>query len=394
MPSLEESRRQVRESLDKQAAHKPDHDDILASLQDEIDKHNAVKDDLRRTMRRDKRHREAGDETERTPEPSMKFRFKAGTSEPRKRKHRSRREGDREERKHRKRDSPAPPEDETTHPVPREPVADLNQPLPADSFQDSLFDALAHDEGAHYWQDVYSQPIHVYTRPTVRTPKGELEEMNDEQYAAHVKMRMWERKHPEIVLERERSERRKKEEEEEKTKRREEFLRRKEQSAWERAERRGARRHGSGSDSEERYQPHVRHEWDESSETAEHKTRQREYTAVWSRYLAAWDSLKHDLLSERTAPDEPSVPPSKLIPWPVLETKPVIKTNIEAFMRHSPATEDRTRLQLLKAERVRWHPDKIQQRFGGKVDEGTMKLVTGVFQVVDSLFEEERKRVG
>jgi hypothetical protein len=36
----------------------------------------------------------------------------------------------------------------------------------------------------------------------------------------------------------------------------------------------------------------------------------------------------------------------------------------------------------------------VQQRFGGTVDEGTMKVVTGVFQVVDSLVEEERKRQG
>jgi hypothetical protein len=41
---------------------------------------------------------------------------------------------------------------------------------------------------------------------------------------------------------------------------------------------------------------------------------------------------------------------------------------------------------------VRWHPDKVQQRFAGAVDEGTMKVVTGVFQVVDALVEEERKK--
>ena len=66
-------------------------------------------------------------------------------------------------------------------------------------------------------------------------------------------------------------------------------------------------------------------------------------------------------------------------------------------MRRAPFTSEDERgpsgqLQALKAERVRWHPDKVQQRFGGAVDEGTMKVVTGVFQVVDDLVEEERKR--
>jgi len=57
-------------------------------------------------------------------------------------------------------------------------------------------------------------------------------------------------------------------------------------------------------------------------------------------------------------------------------------------MRHAPYEVGRSRVKVLKAERVRWHPDKVQQRFGGAVDEGTMKLVTGVFQVVDAVFEE------
>ena len=391
MPSLEESRRKVRQGLDKQ----PDHDEILVGLQDEIDKHNAVQDDLRRTMRKDKRRMEEDeDEAERSSEPSLKFRFKAGASEPRRRKHRSRRHGDNDERKHRKRETPTPPAEEAAHPFPREPVSNSDQPLPADNFQDSLFDALADDEGAHYWANVYSQPIHIYSRPTVQTPKGELEEMNDEQYAAHVKTRMWERQHPEIVLEREQSARRRKEKEEEQTRKREDFVRRKEQAAWERAERRGARRHGSGGENKPKYEWHVpSQEWDGANENGQRKPPPREYVTAWSHYLAAWEKLKIELLDERNIPTESGASPSKQIPWPVLATKPVLKDNIENFMRHTPTSEDRTTLQVLKAERVRWHPDKVQQLFSGKVEEGTMKLVTGVFQIVDSLFEEERKRV-
>ena len=60
-------------------------------------------------------------------------------------------------------------------------------------------------------------------------------------------------------------------------------------------------------------------------------------------------------------------------------------------MQRIPAADRAEKLRLLKAERVRWHPDKVQQRFGGAVDEGTMTVVTGVFQVVDALVEQERK---
>lgn len=171
MPSLEETRRQVREGLNKQA-QEADHKDILVGLQDEIDKHNAVKDDLRREMRRSKRRRQ--DREERS-ERSVKFRFKDDVSDPRKRKHRSRRHGDDDGHKRRKCAYPTPSEDEgeAAHPFPRDPEADAPSLAPGDdAFRDSLFDALADDEGAHYWESVYSQPIHVYPRPSVETPQG------------------------------------------------------------------------------------------------------------------------------------------------------------------------------------------------------------------------------
>ncbi|KAK0623407.1 hypothetical protein B0T14DRAFT_516157 [Immersiella caudata] len=45
----------------------------------------------------------------------------------------------------------------------------------------------------------------------------------------------------------------------------------------------------------------------------------------------------------------------------------------------------------LKEERVRWHPDKMQQRLGGKVDPEVMKDITTIFQVVDALWNDTRK---
>jgi hypothetical protein len=48
----------------------------------------------------------------------------------------------------------------------------------------------------------------------------------------------------------------------------------------------------------------------------------------------------------------------------------------------------------LKEERVRWHPDKVQQRLGGQVEEKVMRDVTAIFQAVDALWNDTRKNGG
>ncbi|KAI7505390.1 hypothetical protein KC367_g634 [Hortaea werneckii] len=392
MPSLEESRRQVREGLDRQASD-IDHNDILASLQEEIDKHNQVKDHLRDSVRRSRSDRRRGDK-DRSDRPT-KLRFKSSSSDERKRKHRS--SHDARHSNKRKREYPTPPSDESeaAHPFPREPT-DPDGPAPADAFRDSLFDALAHDEGAEYWESVYNQPIHIYPRPAQQTEKGTLEAMDDDQYADYVKTKMWEKKHPEIVQEQERSKRKRREGEEERTKAREDFVRRKERAAWEKAEHKNARRFGQEGDNsdDEHYEKSVPpKEWRTEGKSRDAKEREAEYTAAWSHYLAAWDRLKSEHLSTSTPASSDATPLSRRIPWPVLGSKPVIRSNIEAFFHHAPAEDEQMKLRVLKAERVRWHPDKIQQRFGGDVEEGIMKLVTGVFQVVDAVFEAARARM-
>lgn len=369
------------------------HEDILRTLQDEIDKHNAAKEDLRRTIHK---HKESQRDDVAKERRSMKFRFKSEMSDPRKDGHRSGHSRSGEGRKQKRRklnhDTDSPTGDDSAHPFPREP-ADSDATNATEAFRNSLFDALADDEGAQYWESVYSQPIHIYPRPTVKNVDGELEQMTDDEYVAYVKRRMWERKHPEEMLERQRFQRRKREEDEERTRRRESFVRKKERQAWMDAERNGARRFAT---EDEEYEPHIPKSWKTHGTTVSSSRRERpsDYAAAWSRYLADWDQLKHDLLRERgVTPSEASsaVVPSKRIPWPTLSSStPVTKPNIEAFMRHSPADGSQSRLQLLKAERVRWHPDKVQHRFCGNVDEDTMKLVTAVFQVVDALFEEQK----
>jgi hypothetical protein len=66
---------------------------------------------------------------------------------------------------------------------------------------------------------------------------------------------------------------------------------------------------------------------------------------------------------------------------------------VEEFMRRAPGAEDGGLLSVLKAERVRWHPDKIQQRYGGLgVDEAVMRSVTEVFQIIDRMWSEAKEK--
>jgi hypothetical protein len=380
MPSIAESKRQVLDGLSADN----EHDAILASLQDEIDQHNRESEEMRkdRSRKRRKRHDDRDPESKHSRERHLRFRFKSGVEEPKPKK--------RSKRSH----SPKPPSPapEAAHPFPREP-ADPDAPsLPSNTvaFQTSLFDALADDEAASYWESVYSQPIHVYSRPVEQTASGELQDMDDETYAAYVQRKMWEKQNPEIVLERERMEKKRQEEREAKERRRKEFVEARQKEAWNHASR--ARDTEDGG-----------HEDPLGTKPSGRKSKHREpddevYARAWAAYLSAWDILKAALANPSSPSSDPPKPPSKRIPWPTLQNRPATRPNIEAFMRHAPAAlgDDKgsSQLQALKIERVRWHPDKVQQRFGGTVNEGTMKVVTGVFQVVDSLVEEERKRQG
>lgn len=385
MPSIAESKRQVTQGLSTEN----EHDAILASLQDEIDKHNQTSEETtkERSHKRRRHHRDREDDSERRRDRHLRFRFKSGVEEPKSKK--------RSKRSH----SPDPTSqfpEATAHPFRREP-ADPDAPSfesNTAAFQTSLFDALADDEAASYWESVYSQPIHVYSRPVKQTPSGGLEDMDDESYAAYVQRKMWEKQHPEIMYEQERMERKRQEEKEAKERRREEFMRARQKEAWDHAGRARGTRDGE--------------DGDYGAKAAKGKPKAHEpdkevYARAWTAYLAAWDTLKAALATEASSSSDPASsshtpkPPSKRIPWPTLQNRPATRPNIEAFMRHAPIGNDKEkgssgRLLALKAERVRWHPDKVQQRFASAVDEGTMKVVTGVFQVVDGLVEEERKR--
>lgn len=262
-----------------------------------------------------------------------------------------------------------------------------NPPLsPNTAFRESLFDALGDDEGAAFWESVYGQPIHNYPNPAVpKGPDGELEQMSDEEYAAYVRARMWEKSHEGIMEERER-------------------LRAERARGKERDERR--RRETS-----ERMQ--FERAMEESLRRGQERRKAKAWKTAWEEYRRSWDELNALASASSSKDAEKEEEKSRkqhlrnLIFWPVESGKrrDISSEVIEDFMRHAPAmpppdskSEDAAPpdlLATLKAERVRWHPDKIQHRYSALgIDESVMRSVTEVFQIIDRFWNEERHRRG
>lgn len=205
---------------------------------------------------------------------------------------------------------------------------------------------MADDEGAAYWEGVYGQPVHVYpnTRPG---PEGELERMDDEEYAAYVRRKMWEKTHQGLL--------------EERARREEERLQK---------------------DTKEREARRLTKEMEESLRRGEErrrrkgwKTRFEDYTAAWTEWAGAVDTMS----------------------WPVMSGKreDINSENVRDFLVNGldPAEiGEKEFLTRLKDERVRWHPDKIQQRLGANFDESVRRDVTAVFQIIDKLWSDTRSK--
>ncbi|KAF7539244.1 hypothetical protein G7Z17_g12462 [Cylindrodendrum hubeiense] len=215
---------------------------------------------------------------------------------------------------------------------------------PDAAFRESLFDAMADDEGASYWQGVYGQPVHVYSTEKVG-PSGELEQMTEEEYAAHVRQKMWEKTNAGLLEEKAR---------------REEAKKRKEEEA--------------------RHNRKLHEEMERSLRRGEERRQRRTWAARWEEYTKAWSAWDGT---------------SETLNWPVESGKrqDVDEKQVRAFFVHSINLEDvgeKVFASKLKEERVRWHPDKMQQRLGGQVDDDVMKDVTAIFQIIDRLWGEAR----
>ncbi|KAF7620549.1 hypothetical protein F9C07_2282454 [Aspergillus flavus] len=246
--------------------------------------------------------------------------------------------------------------------------SDQQQPgLNADAaFRESLFDALGDDEGASYWETVYGQPIHNYAVPNVpKGPNGELEQMDEEEYASYVRTKMWERTREGMLAEQERL-RAEKARQKRRDERREEDMR--EKMRFERA-------------------------MEESLRRGKERRRVKAWGRVWEEYVRSWGEVDRAVEQVRDTGDcgrggGEGTKLRNLIFWPVESGKrgDVSRETVEEFMRHAPGED---LLAVLKAERVRWHPDKIQHRYGALgIDEMVMRSVTEVFQIIDRLWSE------
>ena len=226
------------------------------------------------------------------------------------------------------------------------------------AFRESLFDALADDEGALYWEGVYGQPIHTYPRyreanndddDDIDPENPKLEMMTDEEYVSYVRGKMWEKSHQHILEER----------------RKREAQRKRDKEAGER---------------NRQWQT----SFDEGMRRVEERRKKERWQGVWKEYGRKWD---------RTFNDGAKGSIKERISWPVESGKwqDVGKEEVETFFRHGAGVEGVDLGEVLKRERVRWHPDKMQQRAGSEgIDNETMKAVTAVFQVVDRLWGETR----
>lgn len=205
---------------------------------------------------------------------------------------------------------------------------------------------MADDEGAAYWEGVYGQPIHVYSNERVG-PTGYLEQMTEEEYAAHVRQKMWERTHAGLLEERAR---------------REEARKRKAE--------------------EDRVAQKLHEDMERSLRRGEERRQRRRWATLWEDYTSAWGSWD----GERAT-----------LAWPVESGRreDVDEAAVRGFLVNGldpHGVGEKAFAARLKDERVRWHPDKIQQKLGGQVDEDTMRGVTAVFQIIDRLWADSRPK--
>ena len=241
------------------------------------------------------------------------------------------------------------------------------------AFREALFDALADDEGAEYWTHIYGQPMHSYPREEAERVYGGA--VGDEEYASYVRGKMWERSHQAVIEERERKEREREREKE--------------------RERRRDRERREADESFERWDGVFQNKLEESLKRRRDKVEVRQWEEAWKRYKRDWDRVKEELDVKRkgdSGQEDGTFNARGTIPWPVESGKArhVAKDAAELFFRHALSKLDATtRNATLRAERVRWHPDKIQHRFGGQnIDSATMKLVNAVFLVVDAMYND------
>lgn len=197
--------------------------------------------------------------------------------------------------------------------------------------------------------------------------------MSDEEYAAYVRSRMWERTREGMVEEQERL----------------------------RAERRKAKARENETGEKERERWAFERAMEESLRRGAERKRRKNWESIWKEYVARWEEIGRVLekkgagAASTEGEKESEIESTRLrnlLFWPVESGKrrDVNPDSVREFLRHAP---DGDLLGTLKMERVRWHPDKIQHRYSALgIEDEVMRSVTEVFQIVDRMWTEERDR--
>ena len=273
--------------------------------------------------------------------------------------------------------------------------------LPPDSaFRESLFDALADEEGAAYWESVYGQPIHIYSRyrlcrtsrhgpPAPNSSSGSVfEHMDDDAYVAHVRARIWERSQGRLEAERQRL-----------------VQLRREQRLHQR-QRAAPKKDNAGAYEQQSEAPVKTSASELDTGIAGESNASGRCLAEWQTYVRGWEALTQMAEAASTqgsssVANGQSFQRYPRIPWPVAtgRSHDIGQSTVESFLRTSATLvsdgagfdEHGALLDLVKTERSRWHPDRITRRLTVLVENGlsedTMRTVTTVFQIIDRFWK-------
>ncbi|KFY91208.1 hypothetical protein V500_04785 [Pseudogymnoascus sp. VKM F-4518 (FW-2643)] len=298
-------------------------------------------------------------ENEQAQTQRSRFRFKSAKRKPDHRGH------DRDRHKHlqsthrSKRQRSEPPDEPSLRDESQLPNTSSGEFLDPDAlFRESLFDAMADDEGAQFWEGVYGQPIPKIDPVKMDVETGKLEAMTDDEYAAHIRAEMYKKTHQHLIEEKERRDRAKKEQ----AKMAEEARKQERES--------------------EAFRRQVEESLKRGRERKDKAERTQGWSQKWAGYQELWEVFRGSTSGAPT------------IPWPVWSGRieDLGKDEVEAFFLNGPTAgkpDQADLVKTLKLERVRWHPDKVQQKLGGHgVDEAKMQGVTQVFQIVDRMWNE------
>lgn len=250
---------------------------------------------------------------------------------------------------------------------------DDNEQFDPDTFfREALFSSITDPAAAKHWEEVYGQPLHIYSRTQV-SQAGKTVVLDDDAFIEFVKEEMW--KNTTENLERQRNKANQEREWKNERRKLQEKLR----------EYRKAKLRKQGMSDEDQTMVVEEEQTDDVNQP-----KVDAWESAWDRYDKGWTALLVNAETARNNYDggDPVEYTRALIPWPVLsgQFSDVTKESVEEFFQKAPPANVKI-LPLLKTDRVRWHPDKMQQQFGArKLDGDTLRHVTAVFQIIDRMY--------